>query len=198
MKNVYKVKTKGFTAKRALKLLQEGFEDKTICQMLGLKPWRLERIRQRFERRIHPYARPVDLNVNPYDKYYAKMSPYVISWLLKKQPDFKNGVTNSKLVKELEEETGVKVSKTTMIKALKQNFRLTYKKSYRIESRANYIEQKRKRQMASALYANIIAEGREVINIDESAIQVTFEGGRMWGPANEKIIDARSKRLDRI
>lgn len=67
---------------------------------------------------------------------------------------------------------------------MKNTFDMKFKKIVQLDSRANLVDSKRKRQIASLYFAQLLEMNKEIINIDESAIQLTFHGGRAWGLAN--------------
>ena len=74
------------------------------------------------------------------------------------------------------------ISMTTIRKLLSHELQLSYKKIYRGEVRANYLQAKQKRQLAAKLYAHELALGKKIINIDESTLDLTSYIRRGWGP----------------
>ena len=58
---------------------------------------------------------------------------------------------------------------------------MSYRKIYRKDVKANTIKSKQKRQYAAYLFAKNIAEGKCIINIDESTIDQTCYIRKGWG-----------------
>ena len=75
---------------------------------------------------------------------------------------------------------------------------MSFRKIYKIDSRVNYNDSKRKRQLAAVLYTKLISLDIEIINIDESSIPVNYFLQKGWGQRNEKLFYKKLRRLDRI
>ena len=75
---------------------------------------------------------------------------------------------------------------------------MSYRKSYPINPRTNYVGSKQKRQLASIYYCLRLAEGIEIINVDESSIQETNKQYKGWGNKHQKLFNLDSKRLESV
>ena len=75
---------------------------------------------------------------------------------------------------------------------------MSYRKIYKKELLANTIKAKQKRQYASYLFAKTIADGKRIINIDESTLDQTNFVRRGWGRRGRKLFTQKSARLARF
>ena len=75
---------------------------------------------------------------------------------------------------------------------------MSYKKIYKKEILANTLKAKQKRQYAAYLFARLIAEGKQVINIDESTLDQTYYIRKGWGVKGQKLFTVKGTRLNKF
>ena len=86
------------------------------------------------------------------------------------------------------QELGVKFSETTVRKLMKQYLGLSYKKVYFSQPAANTTEATLKRKFAAHAMVDLLSNGREVINVDESTLNSSNYSKSRWTPIGEHFV----------
>ena len=74
---------------------------------------------------------------------------------------------------------------------------MSYRKTYKKEVLANTVQPKQKRQYAAYMFAKTLAEGKTIINIDESTLDQTFYIRKGWGRKGKKLFTQKGTRLNK-
>lgn len=75
---------------------------------------------------------------------------------------------------------------------------MSYKVLGRVSHRFDSSDTLLKKQVAAARYLKLLAEGFEILNIDESILRATDQRRRGWSLPKNKILVSHSKRLSQV
>lgn len=92
----------------------------------------------------------------------------------------------------------LKVSRNTIIKYLKHDLGLSYKKVSMLGLRHNIASSKLQRQHAAYHYLSLMAQGVNIINIDESILSQTDFRKKGWSIIGQPAYTQSSQRLSRV
>ena len=132
---------------------------------------------------------PVCLN-----KYRPKISAEVIAFVKQRISKSKNPLQAKQVQAEIQAEKKVDLSLKSVRKILR-SLGVSYKKVYRAEIRFNTVLAKQKRQLSALLFAQQLAQGKIIVNIDESTLDQTCYVRRGWSATGQQEYQKNVFRL---
>jgi hypothetical protein len=93
---------------------------------------------------------------------------------------------------------GIRVSATLLRKYLKEELGMRYRVLGVVGQRFDDQSTLLKRQIAAQEYINVLKDGTEIFNIDESIIRSTDHRKRGWKQAKNRLLVSKALRLPQI
>ena len=105
-----------------------------------------------------------------------------------------NPLQSKLILNEIKANFGIDMSLTTIHKIFHW-LRMSYKKIYRPDVRHNTVPAKQKRQLSALLFAQQLAQGKIIVNIDESTLDQTCYVRRGWSATGQQAYQKNVFRL---
>jgi transposase len=182
LENFCSVKFTGRLQQELLRLLQKG-ESLETAAVLMQKP--LQRVRKCYEnllkkQDVPPEAGEEAKHSESGPDRSTKVTRELLEWLLEKLEN--NCVFHSAahLRELLREELQVDVSESTAMRLLKEKLGYSWKKQYFSSPSCNSEDALLKRKLAAHNFIDLFYSGREIINVDESALSCSNYSQRSW------------------